>query len=123
LRIAFCNVEIHMNLFVLVHFPNDECRSMTPPDKPPRSMSQTKASGRKSRSSFIRRKPSKNDESKWYIETTNINNNNNNNNNNNHEASTTSTPIIDRSSRKLGKTKNKNQLNPVLYLSSSSEYR
>lgn len=83
-----------------VHFPNDECRSMTPPDKPPRSMSQTKTPGRKSRSSFIKKKSSKNDESKWYIETTNINTNNNNNNN--HDTSTISTPNIDRSSRKLG---------------------
>ena len=56
----------------LVHFPVDGCNPSTPPEKPPRSISQTKSSGRKSKSSTIKRKPGKtngrNGEAKWYLE-------------------------------------------------------
>ncbi|CAF1544093.1 unnamed protein product, partial [Rotaria sordida] len=74
----------------------------------PRSISQTKSSGRKSKSSStIKRKHGKanvyNGEPKWYLETlSSINTNNNNNNDNTAISSTISTPIIDRSSRRLG---------------------
>ncbi|CAF3953866.1 unnamed protein product [Rotaria sordida] len=86
----------------------DGCSPITPPDKPPRSISQTKSSGRKSKSSStIKRKHGKtnvyNGEPKWYLETlSSINTNNNNNNDNTAISSTISTPIIDRSSRRLG---------------------
>ncbi|CAF3436491.1 unnamed protein product [Rotaria sp. Silwood1] len=88
----------------------DGCNPTTPPDKPPRSISQTKSPGRKSKSSSaIKRKQGKrnvhNGEPKWYLETlSSINTNNNNNNNNNDNttiSSTISTPIIDRSTRRL----------------------
>ncbi len=84
--------------FYLVHFPVDGGHSMTPPEKPPRSMSQTKSSGRKSKCSMIKRKPGKNGEAKWYLETLSSMNINHNEN-----TSITSTPVHDRPSRKLGK--------------------
>ncbi|CAF4299502.1 unnamed protein product, partial [Rotaria sp. Silwood2] len=87
----------------------DGCNPTTPPDKPPRSISQTKSSGRKSKSSSaIKRRHGKthvhNGEAKWYLETLssiNTNNNNNNNHDNTTVSSTISTPIIDRSTRRL----------------------
>ncbi len=99
-----------MMIFFAVHFPDDGRNPSTPPDKPPRSMSQTKSSGRKSKRSTIKRKSGKtnerNGEAKWYLETSSINMNNNNNNNDNTTISSTiSTPSIDRSTRKLGKFK------------------
>ncbi|UJR27064.1 hypothetical protein I4U23_008367 [Adineta vaga] len=96
------------------HFPVDGYNpSSSSPDKPPRSMSQTKSSSRKSKSSLsssTKQKHSKSSsrhrESKWYLDTlsssSNTNNNNNNNNDNNFIISSAfSTPSIDRSSRKL----------------------
>lgn len=55
----------------------------------------------------MRRKSSKNGESKWYLETANTNNNNNNG------SSAISTPNIDRPSRKLGmiKKRRKDEVN------------
>ncbi len=96
-------------MFFVVHFPVDGCHSITPPEKPPRSMSQTKSSGRKSKSSTIKRKlgkiNGKNGEAKWYLESASSINTNNNNNNidNSTISSARSTPITDRPSRKLGK--------------------
>ena len=105
-------------LSILVHFPVDGYNSSTTPDKPPRSMSQTKASSRKSKlslSSSSKQKhgksSSRHKESKWYLDTrsaaacnTNNNNNNNNSNENNFTMlSTFSTPNIDQPGRKLGK--------------------
>lgn len=92
--------------FLLVHFPMDGSSSTTTPEKPPRSMSQTKATSRKSKSSGMKRKMcksnGKNGEAKWYLDSSpsaNIDN---------HEHTTlsnivSSTPVLDRPSRKLGK--------------------
>ncbi|CAF4968261.1 unnamed protein product, partial [Rotaria socialis] len=79
------------------------------PEKPPRSISQSKSSGRKSKSSSlsaIKRKygkaHSQNGDPEWYLENlsrANTNNNNNNNNDNNTAISSAmSTPTIDRPS-------------------------
>ncbi|CAF3320124.1 unnamed protein product [Rotaria socialis] len=84
----------------------------TSPEKPPRSISQSKSSGRKSKSSSlsaIKRKygkaHSQNGDPEWYLENlsrANTNNNNNNNNDNNTAISSAmSTPTIDRPSQKL----------------------
>ncbi|CAF0737122.1 unnamed protein product [Adineta ricciae] len=96
------------------HFPVDGYNSSTTSDKPPRSMSQTKSSSRKSKlslSSSIKQKHGKSSgrhkESKWYLDTRssasfNTNNNNNNSNENNFTTlSTFSASNIDRPSRKL----------------------
>ena len=91
------------NIF-LVHTPVDGYNSTTPT----RSMSQTKSSGRKSKSSSssnIKRKHGKaslrNSEPKWYLE--NLSSMNSNNNNNNNDNITISTPIVDQPTRKLRK--------------------
>lgn len=103
-------------LFVIAvnHLP-DGSSPITPSEKPPRSSSQTKPTGRKSKSSSlsaIKRKYGKalshNGEPKWYLESSssgNTNNNNNNDNNNTNMSSAISTPNADRPSRKLGKLK------------------
>ncbi|CAF0737154.1 unnamed protein product [Adineta ricciae] len=101
-------------LIYLFHFPVDGYNSSTTSDKPPRSMSQTKSSSRKSKlslSSSIKQKHGKSSgrhkESKWYLDTRssasfNTNNNNNNSNENNFTTlSTFSASNIDRPSRKL----------------------
>jgi hypothetical protein len=95
----------------LVHFPFDGCNPSTSPpltpEKPPRSMSQTKSSRHKSKSSSRKGKSDKTNEhygeAKWYLETLSSINTNNNNDNTT-ISSTISTPSMDRSStRKLGR--------------------
>jgi len=99
------------------HFPvqTDGSNPSTPPEKPPRSHSSSKASptprfhSRKSKSSSsstLKKKYSKtnfsNGEAKWYLDTMPINSNNNNNNDTPTFSSTKSTPILDRPTKKLG---------------------
>ena len=95
--------------FLLVHFPVDGSSSTTTPEKPPRSLSQTKPTGKKSKSSGTKRKAGrgngKNGESKWYLETSSSSANTVNHENTALSNLVTSTPVIDRPSRKLGKFK------------------
>jgi hypothetical protein len=95
--ILFEYESLRFFFYYLVHFPVDSSNAMTPPEKPPRSMSQTKSCGKKSKCSTIKRKAGRNGESKWYLESSSSININHN------ENTTISTPIIERPSRKLGK--------------------
>ncbi len=95
------HVLIGVLFLYLVHFPVNGGNAMTPPEKPPRSMSQTKSCGKKSKCSATKRKSGRNGESKWYLETSSTININQNENAT--MSSITSTPINERPSRKLGK--------------------